>query len=88
MARVLIAVPDPDRPGVVRLIEQSPFYIGLAPAGGVLEVRQDEDAEIVYYAPGAWHSFTRGNAASLIQQTSIPVDVPDVESDTATTAGG
>ncbi len=86
MGKVLIMVPDPDRAGVVRLIEQNAFYIGMAPAGDVLEVRQDEDSEIVFYGPGAWHSYTRGDAP-LIQQAPISMDIPVVASDMETTAG-
>ena len=87
MGKVLIMVPDPDRAGVVRLIEQNAFYIGMAPAGDVLEVRQDEDSEIVFYGPRGVAQLTPGATAPLIQQAPIPMDIPVVASDMETTAG-
>jgi hypothetical protein len=86
MAKVLIVVPDPDRPGVVKLIEQSAHYIG--EDHGVVSVKPEEGSDdIVFYGPGAWHSFTRSDRP-LIVQTSTGSEVPDVEESDIEATGG
>ncbi len=60
MARALIIIPDPQTPGGVGLTELHNLAHVRIEVGGVLAVQSDEDGEPVYYGPGAWHSFTRG----------------------------
>lgn len=61
MATALILIPDPDKPGEVIPREYPQLTKAWLEGGGVLAVKVDEDSETVYFAPGAWHSYTRGD---------------------------
>ncbi len=71
MTKALILVPDPGNPGGVTLHEYSNLHrvwmdgSSDGANSGILCVQPTAEAETVFYAPGAWHSFTHGDAPLL-----------------------
>lgn len=82
MFRALIVVPDAAHPGRVLLEELRDLHsVYLVEGNGVLAVMHEEDGGIVYYGPGAWHSFTRGSAPLITQRGATgPSDASDTRS--------
>lgn len=61
MATALILTPDPNNPGGVSLTEYPNLdKAWLVEGTAVLAVKQEANGETTYYAPGAWHSFSKG----------------------------